>query len=608
MSFMFKPLNYDEWGAINFPNLSGVDVNGIIFGQEESLQHLLKQIQQFKNNKKVVLIDGYIGADFLTIAERLKELSEIKIVSMNDLYKSQVEIDELTKDNLPENFEEDPILLFGKLFHGSMEDLIDKCKIENLLLDIQQSSSLTVIIGNGAANKWLRAINCAIVFVDVIPKNTAVRAREKKFINIGDESARPFNLLMRRNYFIDFEVQLKLRKQLYLEDCIDLYISDNSIYSICPFQEFKKITNSLKNYPLRAKPVYLEGIWGGEFIRKVRNLPMDISENIAWIFEFIPMEVSVVVDINEQKFEFPFSSFMVLQGESIIGKRAYQEFEGYFPIRFNYDDSYHSNGNMSVQVHPDEDYALENYHEFGRQDEAYYIVATGHNAKTYVGFKEGVDAQEFIDLTKDSEKSGKEIDYQKYINAVDSKIGTQVMLPAGTIHSSGQNQFILELGSLTIGSYTYKMYDYNRRDKEGKLRPIHTYSGEKVIIKDRTASWVNDNICIEPIQVAKNDEYSEYIVGQTELMYYETARVELNTGGTYKAKKEDAFMVVTIVDGEKVKIYSQTHPDFVYQANFLDVVVIPATIEDYVIENIGYQPAVIHKTYLKQDFKRYKNR
>ena len=54
--------------------------------------------------------------------------------------------------------------------------------------------------------------------------------------------------------------------------------------------------------------------------------------------------------------------------------------------------------------------------------------------------------------------------FEKYINAVPSIPGTQVMIPAGTVHASGRNQVILEIGSLTVGSYTYKLYDYLRAD------------------------------------------------------------------------------------------------------------------------------------------------
>lgn len=601
MSFMFKPLNYDEWGAINKVEISK---DKVIFGEDKSLKFLLDEIKkELKKGKKRILIDGYIGANFEKVIKLLKVNIDAQFIDMNEVYKTKDEIDNLTKDNLPNNLEEDPVLLFGKLFDGAIEDLISKEKAEQVI-----TNEPCIIYGNGSASKYFVTNESVIIYIDVIPKNTAVRAREGKFKNIGDKIARPFGALMRRNYFVDFEVSVKHKRELIQEKKINYYVCDNEPYAICTLDTFTEITKDLSKKPFRAKPVYLEGIWGGEFIRKVRNLPKDISENIAWIFEFIPMEVSIVADIEGTYLDIPFNTFMLSQGKEILGQHAFEEFEGYFPIRFNYDDSYHSDGNMSIQVHPDEDFVLENYNEFGRQDEAYYVIATGHGAKTYCGFNEGIDPNEFIELTKQSEKTGCDIDYRKYINAIDSKIGTQVMLPAGTIHSSGQNQFILELGSLTIGSYTYKVYDYNRRDKEGNLRPIHTVNGEKVLRKERTTSWVNENICIEPIEIESNDTYKEYIVGKTDLMYYETARVELKKKCKYEHSNDNKFTVLTLVDGEEVLVYSKSNPEFKYHQKFLDVVVIPNTIDDYVIENLGYQPCVIHKTYLKDGYKRYKNR
>ncbi len=289
----------------------------------------------------------------------------------------------------------------------------------------------------------------------------------------------------------------------------------------------------------------------------------------------------------------------------MMGRRCVEEFEGYFPIRFNYDDTWHSNGNMSVQVHPDEDFVIGNYDEFGRQDEAYYVIATGHGARTYCGFSG--DGREFLELAKRSEKTHEEIDYRKYINSVESVPGRQIMLPAGTVHASGRNQLILELGSLTIGSYTYKVYDYNRKDKDGNARPIHTKNAEQVLHFERDPQWVRDNIAIEPILVEETADYTEYVVGRTELMYYETRRVELNTHGTYEGKNNGQFTVVTVVDGEAVHISSKAHPEFCFDASYLDIVTIPASIEDYVIEARGYQPVVVHKTLLREGYSRYKN-
>jgi len=605
MSFMFKPLAYDDLTAVNKPILPASVKESVAVGNDKVSAAIINSINESEN--PVILVDGYVGSNFENFVKEIqKQITDKKSKSFNmkDVYLSEEKINELTKENLPLNYEDDPVLLFGRIFQGEIDKLIDKEKLSNMVNEIENFDGVNIVYGLGCTVKPLLDIADKVVYIDISPKSAAIRGREGKFMNIGDSKIRPFNALMRRNYFVDFEVVVHHRKKLINENKIDFYVDGNhdNEYKMLPFKPFKELLKILVQYPFRCKPVYLEGIWGGEYIRKVRNIPMDISKNIAWIFEFIPMEVSIVVDVDSYNFELPFATFMAAFGERIIGEKAYDKFDGYFPVRFNYDDTYHSNGNMSIQVHPSGEYTKKNYNEKGSQDEAYYIIATGHNAKTYVGFKNDADVDEFIALADKSQRDGIDVDYKKYINAEESVPGKQFMLPGGTIHASGQNQLILELGSLTIGSYTYKIYDYNRRDKDGNTRPIHVKNTKKVLQKDRNQDWVKKNIAIEPVLVKESPDYTEFIVGDTDLMYYQTSRVELKTNGIYKSSNNDQFTVITLVDGEKIAVYSESNPDFKFTQKYLEIVVIPETITDYIIVNKGYQPAVIHKTYLKPNF------
>ncbi len=611
MSFMFKPLAYDDPRAVNRIALEQKTVDQITAGNEAVEKEIAAFCMGRAAGRFVLALDGYISAQFdalvSAVAKQLEKAGRLcRLIDMRQLYKSPEEIDALTAQSLPLNYEDDPVLLFGRLFHGEITDLIDEKKAMQALEE-STGDGIVIVYGTGSASRIFKPCLDAVAYIDVTPKTAAIRAREKKFANIGDREPRPFSLLMRRNYYVDFEVAVRLRKELLSEKRIDLYIlgSDEENYVMMPGEVLDAVLESLVHYPFRAKPVYLEGIWGGEYIRKIRNLPQDISPNVAWVFDMIPMEVSIVVETPAALLDIPFSTFVQAKGVQMMGERCAEEFDGYFPIRFNYDDTWHSDGNMSVQVHPDEDFVIENYDEFGRQDEAYYVIATGHGARTYCGFCG--DGREFLELAKRSEVTHEDIDYRKYINSVESVPGRQIMLPAGTVHASGRNQLILELGSLTIGSYTYKVYDYNRKDREGNTRPIHTKNAEKVLHFERDSRWVRENVAIDPILLEKTDEYAEYIVGRTELMYYETRRVELATHGVYEGKNNGQFTVVTVVDGESVHIYSRSHPEFCFDASYLDIVTIPATIEDYVIEATGYQPTVIHKTLLKEGYTRYKD-
>jgi mannose-6-phosphate isomerase class I len=609
---MFNPHPYDDPTAINRPKLSAEVINSIVSGTTEAATHLTNAIvKKLESGNVIMALDGYTGARFdqtiNLLSQNLKLKSiDVKTFDFKNVLKSSSQLDEDFLENLKEDKEKDPVLLYGKLFKGGYEDLFDAEKLAQFETSIKESKTgssnqVFIVYGFGCTLKMLRSYYDIVCYFDVTPKEVILRAKKGMFANLGDLIARPIKTMLRRCYYIDFEVAGHLRWELIENNAIDYYIASNDLnkLQLIPKESFSSITSALAKCPLRCKPVYIEGVWGGHYIKKLRNLP-DTMVNAAWVFDLIPLEVSVVVEAGKQLLEFPFFTFVQKEGEALMGADCVKKFGGYFPIRFNYDDSYHSSGNMSIQVHSGHKYNVENYGEHGRQDESYYIVATGHGAKTYVGFNEDADPNEFISLVKKSEKDFTPVDYQKYVSHIKSIPGTQVMLPAGTIHSSGRNQVILEIGSLTIGSYTYKMYDYLRADFDGKPRPIHTYHGENVLSKERTTSWVKENLVQEARLVKSGNGWAEYIVGEHDLLYFSLRRLEFEK--EIEGNTEGKFHVLTLVDGEKVLVQSLDNPELSYTQNYLDVVVVPANMGRYVVKNLGNQPVCMHKTMLKDGF------
>jgi mannose-6-phosphate isomerase class I len=614
MSFMFNPYPYDDPTAVNRPNLSAETIQSIVSGTKETaayISNLLIEKVNAKSKNPVIALDGYISAQWEQmvnlVSQNLKQKSiKVKAIHFSEIYKSATQLEEELAPYLKEDLEKDPVLLFGKLFKGSFDDLLDEARLnnlENLLKSTKAdfSNEVVIVYGCGCAIQKLRPLYDCICYFDVAPKEVILRARNGLFTNLGDTLAKPVKALLRRCYYVDFEVAMHLRGDLIQSGAIDYYIAstkpDN--LQLIPKASFNSVMASLVKYPMRCRPVYLEGVWGGYYIQKLRNLPKEMR-NCAWVFDMIPMEVSIVVEAGKELLEFPFFTFVQNKGKELMGQECVDKFGGYFPIRFNYDDSYHSSGNMSVQLHSGHDYNVENYGEHGRQDESYYVITTGHGAKTYIGFNEDADPDEFVREVKKSEKEFTPVDYQKYINHVESKPGTQVMIPAGTIHSSGRNQVVLEIGSLTIGSYTYKMYDYLREDLDGKPRPIHTYHGERELKKGRKTNWVKENLVQSPQLVRSGDDWAEYIVGEHDLLYFSLRRFEFEK--TIEDDTNGKFHVLNLVDGEKVIIRSLDNPELNYTQNYLDMVVVPANMGRYVIENLGNQPVCVHKTMLKDGF------
>lgn len=616
MSFMFNPYPYDDPNAVNRPELSKEAIDSIVSGTKETAGDisnlLIDRLEKNRGTNVVLALEGYISARWdqtiNLISQHLKKQSVVvDVYDFGETFKSRDRLDRELAGSLQEDKEKDPVLLFGKLFKGGYEALLDDQKLASLKTAIEKgknqeksSEKVTIIYGNGCTIRTLRPLYDLICYFDVTPKQMVLRAMNGAMKNLGDNTARPFKALLRRFYYVDFEAAVQLRQDLLREDAIDLYVEsdDPDHLKLIPRESFNAIMSSLVKYPLRCKPVYIEGVWGGYYIKRLRGLPGEML-NCSWSFDMIPLEVSLVVEAGSRKLEFPFFTFVQKEGIALMGEDCVNRFGGYFPIRFNYDDSYHSSGNMSIQVHPDQDYITENFNEHRSQDESYYVIATGHGAKTFLGFNEDADMDEFIREAKRSETEFTPVDYEKYVSHIKSSPGVQVLLPAGTIHSSGRNQVVLEIGSLTVGSYTFKMYDYLRNDLNGIPRPIHTYHGEKVLRRERTTSWVRENLVQEPQLVRKGEDWAEYIVGEHELIYFSLRRLEFekeiedDTGGQ--------FHVLNLVDGEKVIIQSQDHPVISYTQNYLDIVIVPANMGRYTIKNLGNQPVVcVHKTMLKQ--------
>lgn len=617
MSFMYNPYPYDDWSAINHPAVNEEIVESFISGTKQvadSLSSVFKRIlKDSEGHNCVIAFDGYIGADWVQminlISQNLKANKiGLQVFAFSDVYKNADVLDKELEYYIGEDKIKDPVSLFGKVYDKGFESLFDEGKTSTFQLQLESlknetsiSPKVVIVYGNGCTISRFQEWYDKICYFDVTPKECTLRAHRGSFSNIGDRSAKPVKALIRRCYYVDYEVAIGLRGRLLRENKIDYYITNDHLEDMQMISgiHLNILLESMVHYPFRCKPVYLEGVWGGNYIKRLRNLPKGMR-NCAWVFDLIPMEVSLLMQVGKHLFEVPFSTFIQREGTLMMGSDCVKKFKGYFPIRFNYDDSYHSNGNMSIQVHSGKDYNIENYNELGRQDESYYVVQVGHQAKTYVGFNENANPKEFIELVKKSEKDFTPVDYQKYINYIDSTPGTQVLLPAGTVHSSGRNQVVLEIGSLTIGSYTYKMYDYLRADLDGKPRPIHTYHGERVLKTERTTQWVHDNLVQAPRILRQGNGWTEYIVGEHDLLYFTLHRFEFDK--EIEDDTDGRFQVLVLVDGEQVKIQSVEHPEYNFIQNYMDMVVIPANMGHYVVKNLGDQPVCIHKTTLKKDF------
>lgn len=215
---------------------------------------------------------------------------------------------------------------------------------------------------------------------------------------------------------------------------------------------------------LKLSPVFTDYLWGGDKLKTEFNKKTDISPLAeSWELSAHPDGQSTVC--GGEYDGYTLKEYIEKTGDAVLGQNA-KRFD-YFPILIKFIDA---KDNLSVQVHPDDRYALENEGEYGKT-EMWYILGCEDGAFLYYGFKE--------DITKDEYKSAiKNGTLTDLLNKVCVKKGDVFFIPAGTVHAIGAGIMICEIQQNS--NTTYRVYDYNRVDKNGNTRPLHIEKALKV--------------------------------------------------------------------------------------------------------------------------------
>jgi len=210
-------------------------------------------------------------------------------------------------------------------------------------------------------------------------------------------------------------------------------------------------------YPLKFRLIYKKRIWGGQKLRDFFDKDIPAGEKIgeSWELADLPDDKSVIA--NGELAGQTLGSMIEKYPAEIMGDR---NFSGPFPLLIKFLDA---EDILSVQVHPDPATCK----RMGKGDpktECWYIVFAAPGAVIYKGLKEGVDKGEFAEAIKRG-------DVADTLAEVPVEAGQCHFLPAGTAHSIGAGLIIAEIQ--TPSDTTYRVFDFNRVDKNGKARPLH---------------------------------------------------------------------------------------------------------------------------------------
>ncbi|MEF9934681.1 type I phosphomannose isomerase catalytic subunit [Clostridium sp.] len=315
-------------------------------------------------------------------------------------------------------------------------------------------------------------------------------------------------------------------------------------------------------YPLFLTPFFKECIWGGNNLKSIlgKNIP---SNNTGESFE-ISCHTDYLCKIKSGVFKDIYLKTLVdIYPVEILGKNIDSDF---FPIIVKILDA---RDRLSIQVHPNDRYAYNNYRSLGK-NELWYVLHANKDSKIILGLKDNTSK-------KDIESSLSNGNISDYLNIENVSIGDCIYIPSGTVHALLENIVVLEVQQSS--DLTYRLYDWDRLEN-GCKRKLHINNALDVINPKSKG------------EIIKASDYEgEYFYNLIDIKDFTVDYINLN-GSLLDHPCYKSFHVYTCINGSGYIIYKGSSQPI----NKGDTFLIPASLKEYEIRG----ELTLIKVYIKK--------
>lgn len=264
------------------------------------------------------------------------------------------------------------------------------------------------------------------------------------------------------------------------------------------------------------KPIFKERIWGGDYFKKELGYPLD-DKTYGELWS-VSAHFEGLVEITNGPFKGLTLKECYEKRQDLFGTKTTE-----FPLMVKL---IHTADDLSVQIHPNDEYAQKYEKQFGKSECWYFLEAAekstiiiGHHAKSKEEIKQALEQHKILQL----------------LNEIPVKTDDFVLIEAGTIHALKKGLLVVEIQQSS--DVTYRLYDYDRVDKNGLKRPLHLKKSLDVI--DLTS------------QGGVISNYGEADFGQTKLLDYQKFKVDLLKIERFYQYEipTDKFVIFTVISG-----------------------------------------------------------
>ena len=286
--------------------------------------------------------------------------------------------------------------------------------------------------------------------------------------------------------------------------------------------------------PLKMKPVFKESIWGGSALKTKYNKKIT-SEKTGESWEIAAHKNGKSTVLGGRYDGLTLDEVSEKLGAEFLGDMVKKEYPDKFPLLVKFLDC---NDKLSVQVHPDDEYARTHENGENGKTEMWYILDAKPGAKLIYGFNRDISREEF----RAAIESGT---LDSVLNYVPVQTGDCFFIPSKTLHALLDGLLVAEIQQNS--DTTYRVYDFGRVDKNGKSRELHI---DKSVEVTNTASSAGSE---------KVEAENEKICGGTrsklcKCRYFDTERYTVDSEVFFETNRQ-SFETLIFCDGEAKIVY-----------------------------------------------------
>ncbi|MCR5753229.1 MAG: class I mannose-6-phosphate isomerase, partial [Acetatifactor sp.] len=541
-------------------------------GGNRITEELKRKLKERPSSRTVLCFDYYPGVDKQELAQLAKELGAAQIIDMDKYAKNEEQLEKEFYDYITDD------RVFGVICHKKLKDFyreegLEECRKK--LEAIQEGLIVLIGFGTGLVCDGDLHIYCSITRWEI-----QLRYRDGMPNWNHTNVDMPVLEKYKRGFFVEWRLADRYKKQYYNKFDYVLETEEKNHPKMITGEAYRAVLCTFAKEPFRLEPYFDPGVWGGHWMQENFNLDKT-KANFAWSFDGVPEENSINASLGDVCVKLPAIDVVLYQPVSLLGNRVHARFGAEFPIRFDMLDTM-GGGNLSLQVHPLTEYIQDTFGMHYTQDESYYILDADEEEQSYVylGLKDQVDRDKMAEDLRRAQSGECAFPAEEYVNKVPIKKHDHVLIPAGTIHCSGQNVMVLEI-SATPYIFTFKLWDWGRLGLDGRPRPIHVEHGLKNIQWDRNTDFVYNNLIHMEKTLEKTDSALVERTGLHEREFLDTVRYNLKA--PYEVTMEDTVHVMNLVEGSSAIVQSVDGSFEPFEVHYAETVIVPASVGSYVI-------------------------